>query len=240
VCSQPLLGAPRSNEASIGEVSDARYDGFADWFDREFATSELGLFGRRAVLELLGPGAGTLLDVGCGSAAHAAAFAELGWTVTGIDVSEDQLRLARGRGIDVRRARAEEMPFADASFDAAVSMWTHTDVDDFGAATREVARVLRPGSPLIYFGAHPCFVGPHSRFVAGPGLPELHPGYRETARYHEAPGITPDGLRAKVGASHLPLGLLVQMFLDAGFRLEHLEEPGDREYPYALAMRWRR
>jgi hypothetical protein len=100
--------------------------------------------------------------------------------------------------------------------------------------------VLRPGAPLVYFGAHPCFVGPHSRFLAGEGVPILHPGYRETARYNDAPGISPEGVRARVGASHLPLGLFLQMFLDAGFRLEHLDEPGDREYPYALAMRWRR
>jgi SAM-dependent methyltransferase len=221
-------------------VTEARYDGLADWFDREYATSELGLFGRRTVIRLLGAGDGRLLDIGCGGGSHAAALAELGWTVTGVDVSEDQLRLARARGVDVHSGRAEVLPFPDASFDAAVSMWTHTDVDDFAQATREVARVLRPGSPFVYFGAHPCFVGPHSRFVAGAGVPELHAGYRETQRYSEGAGITADGVRAKVGASHLPLGLFVHAFLDAGFRLEHLEEPGDRECPYVLALQWRR
>jgi SAM-dependent methyltransferase len=128
----------------------------------------------------------------------------------------------------------------DASFDAAVSMWTHTDVTDFAAEAREIARVLRPGSPFVYFGAHPCFVGPHSRFLAGEGLPELHPRYRETAYYRNGPGIRPDGIRARVGATHLPLALFLQTFVDANFRLERIEEPGDREYPYALALRWRR
>jgi len=218
-------------------MSKARYDGHADWFDA-IATSELGLFGRGTVIQLLGSGPGALVDVGCGGGSHAAAFAELGWSVTGVDVSEDQLRLARARGIDARLGRAEELPFAKASFDAAVSMWTHTDVDDFGAQAREIVRVLRPGAPFVYFGAHPCFVGPHTRFVVDEGLPELHPGYRTTGRYDNA--HRPDGIRARVGAAHLPLALLLQAFVDAGLRLERIEEPCDREYPYTLALRWRR
>ncbi len=139
------------------------------------------------------------------------------------------------------QARAEKLPFADSTFDAGVSMWTHTDVDDFPAVLREIARVLRPGSPFVYIGAHPCFVGPHSRFVAAQGIPELHRGYRETARYTDAPGISPHGLRAKVGAKHLPLGSFVQSFLDAGLAIERfLEEPDDREFPYIVLIRCQR
>ena len=95
-------------------------------------------------------------------------------------------------------------------------------------------------APFVYLGVHPCFVGPHSRFVAGKGVPTLHPGYREAGRYTEAPGITPDGIRARVGAVHLPLGYFVQAFLDAGFTIERLEEPGSRPYPWILALRCRR
>lgn len=225
---------------SIERVGLARYDGVADWYERDFAESELGVATRQIVVELLGTANGRLLDVGCGGGSHAAAFAELGWEVTGVDVSEDQLRLARARGVDALLGRAEELPFGEASFDAAVSMWTHTDIDDFPAAAHEVARVLRSGAPFVYLGVHPCFVGPHSRNVGALGIPELHAGYRETARCTEAPGITPEGLRARVGVSHLPLATLVQAFLQAGFVVERFEEPGEREYPYRLAMRWRK
>jgi hypothetical protein len=44
----------------------------------------------------------------------------------------------------------------------------------------------------------------------------------------------------QVGASHLPLGLFLQAFLDAGLRLERVEEPSEREYSFGLAFRWRR
>jgi SAM-dependent methyltransferase len=215
----------------------ARYDGLADWYDAQFADTHGGREARALVLELLGDADGSLIDVGCGTGAHTAAFAERGWLVTGVDVSEDQLRLARSRGLEVVRADAATLPFDDEAFDAAVSMHTHTDVDDFPAVAREVARVLRLGAPFAYLGVHPCFVGPHSRFVEAKGLPQLHPGYWETGRYTEGPGISPTGLRAKVGASHLPLGLFLRSFLDAGFVIERFEELERREYPYQVALR---
>jgi SAM-dependent methyltransferase len=220
----------------------ARYDGVADWYDRELATAELGLSSQRVVLRILGKGSGRLIDVGCGGGAFAATLAEHGWQVTGVDISQDQLRLARERGVDVVRADARELPFGDADFDAAVSVFTHTDMDDFAGVLRELARVLRSGGVFVYLGVHPCFIGPHSRFMRGEGVPTLFSGYRDTARYTEGPGISPAGLRAKVGAVHLPLAPFVQGFLDAGFTIERFEEPtgSEREYPHLVAVRCRR
>lgn len=191
------------------------------------------------MLRLLGDGPGRLLDVGCGGGAHAAAFAEHGWDVSGIDVSAAQVELARVRGVDVVEADAARLPFGDASFDAAVSIFTHTDVDDFAAVLREVARVVRPGGRFVYLGVHPCFVGPHA-FVHDRDVPELHPGYRDTSYRTEAAGIWSDGLRAKVGASHLPLGLFLQAVVDAPLTLERFEEPKGRDYPHVVALRARR
>jgi SAM-dependent methyltransferase len=220
-------------------MAEARYDAVAGWYDAEFATTELGLSARRIVLRLLGDGPGRLLDAGCGGGAHARAFAERGWEVTGVDVSPAQLELARERGIVAVEADAAALPFEDASFDGAVSMFTHTDVEDFAAVVSELGRVLRPGAPLVYLGIHPCFVGPHA-FVHDRDVPELHPGYRDTSYRREAPGIWGEGLRAKVGAAHLPLGRFLQAFLDAGLRLERFEEPEGRDYPHVVALRARR
>jgi SAM-dependent methyltransferase len=217
----------------------ARYDDVAEWYDAEFATNELGLSARRVVLQLLGDGPGRLLDVGCGGGAHAAAFVERDWTVTGVDLSPAQLELARRRGVEIVQADAAALPFEDESFDAIVSMFTHTDVGDFPAVMRETARVLRPDSPLVYLGVHPCFVGPHA-FVHDRDVPELYPGYRDTSYRREAPGIWGEGIRSKVGATHLPLGLFVQAFLDAGFTIERFEEPEGRDYPHIVALRARK
>ena len=219
-----------------------RYDGIADWYDTEFQPAPLESETWKTLVDLLGEGTGALLDVGCGTGSFAAALAARGWEVTGVDVSEDMLRRARAKRIHALRADAGSMPFQEAAFDAAVSVFTHTDVDDFPAAVREVARVLRPGAPFVYLGAHPCFVGPHSTYEVGRGLPRLHPGwYRRVGRYSDAPGISmSSGLRLRVGAAHLPLARFLQTFLESGLRLERIEEPEEREYPYALALRWRR
>jgi SAM-dependent methyltransferase len=216
----------------------ARYDGFVDWYE-EFRPA-LNEEEARVLERFLGPGDGRCLDVGCGTGVAAETLRRLGWTVVGVDVSEAMLERARARGIDVVQTSGDTLPFEDASFDAAVSIWTHTDVDDFPAMLRETARVLRAGAPFAYIGAHPCFVGPHSRFIGAEGVPELHPGYRRTDRYDGGPAIGPEGLRARVGAVHLPLGLFLQAFLQAGFSIEHFEELSNREYPYVVALGCRR
>jgi SAM-dependent methyltransferase len=220
-------------------MGEARYDDVAEWYDAEFATTHLGLSAREVVLRLLGEGPGRLLDLGCGGGAHAVVFAERGWTVTGVDISSAQLELARARGIEVLEVDAAALPFEDESFDAVVSMFTHTDVHDFAPVMRETTRVLRPGGSLVYLGVHPCFVGPHA-FVHDREVPDLHPGYRDTSYRTEAPGIWSEGIRSKVGATHLPLGLFLQTFLNAGLVLEHVEEPEGRDYPHVIALRARR
>jgi SAM-dependent methyltransferase len=219
---------------------DARYDGIAEWYEREFALSPIAGEAQEPALRLLGRPAGSLLDVACGGGAHTAAFAKAGWRVIGVDESAEQLRFAERRGIETVQADAAAMPFEGGSFDAAVCVWLHTDADDLAAVVQELARVVRLGGWFVYVGAHPCFVGPHSRFAIDHPAPVLHPGYRATHRYYEGPAMSPHGLRAKIGAVHLPLGAFMKTFIDAGFLLEHFEEPGPREYPYMVALRWRR
>ena len=217
------------------------YDRIAEWYDETFRPS-LHAAEADALERFLGRGAGRCLDLGCGTGAAAPVLEALGWSVVGVDRSERLLDIARAKGYDVVAASADALPFGDASFDAAVSVWTHTDIDEFGAALSETARVLWPAAPFVYVGGHPCFVGPHSRFVGAEGVPVLLPGYRRCERYQDGPAISPDGLRAKVGAVHLPLGPFLQAFPDAGFRIERFEElEGDqREYPYIVALLCRR
>jgi SAM-dependent methyltransferase len=224
-------------EVTIGSMG--RYDEIAEWYDSTFRPS-LPPPEADVVARFLGPGDGRCLDLGCGTGVAVPVLTALGWSVVGVDASERLLDIARARGVEAVAASADSLPFDDASFDAALSIWIHTDVDDFAAALREAARVLRPGAPLVYLGGHPCFVGPHSRFVGAEGVPSLLPGYRREERYDGGPAISPEGLRAKVGAKHLPLDRFVQAFLDAGLRLERFEELEHGEYPYMVALRWRR
>jgi len=219
----------------------AHYDGVAAWYEAEFGPDPAPEV-VDVVRRLVGLGDGTCLDVGCGTGFHLPLLHELGWTLTGVDLSEDQLRFAHERAgefAELLRLDAAHLPFEDGTFDLVFSAFTHTDFEDFAGVVAEATRVLRSDGRFVYLGLHPCFVGPHSRFVRAQGVPGLQPGYDDRGRYTEAPGLSPVGLRAKVGAMHLPLGDLLQTFLDAGLRIEAFEEPicAGRIYPHWLALR---
>ena len=103
------------------------------------------------------PDGGDLLDVACGFGRHALALAQAGYHVVGVDRSKTLLAEARrrageGRWPELVQADYRELPFADASFDAAINLFTSLgyfgDEEDTGALA-EIARVLRPDGRLV-------------------------------------------------------------------------------------------
>jgi 2-polyprenyl-3-methyl-5-hydroxy-6-metoxy-1,4-benzoquinol methylase len=93
-----------------------------------------------------------VLDVGCGEGRFAAALADAGAEVVGIDVAEEPLRRARALRPDLDlRAIAPQAPWPlqDASFDAVWAGETIEHVADTAAWLSEVRRVLRPGGGLL-------------------------------------------------------------------------------------------
>ena len=222
-------------------MGEAPYDAIADWYHREFRP-RVTADEQRALDRLLGPGSGPCLDLGCGTGVASELARALGWSVVGVDVSDQLAAVALEKGFEVVSAPAESLPFDDESFDAVISVWTHTDIADFSAAAREVARVLRPEAPFVYIGGHPCFVGPHSLFLGAEGVPQFHAGYRPSRAYDaSAPGVgDPQGLRARVGSLHLTLEDFLGGFVAADLRIDAFEELTDRDYPYLVALRARR
>jgi SAM-dependent methyltransferase len=210
-----------------------RYDGFADWYDANIGPVAEAAGGE--LLALLGPGSGRCLDLACGTGINLRRLTDAGWSVTGVDLSADQLRLARQRaptGVELVKADATELPFEDAAFDAVACSLMHTDVSDFAAVCREAARVLKPGGRLAYVGIHPCFVGPFARNPPGEP-PELHPGYRDTA--WTTAGFS-DGIRRRAGARHVPLAELLNAFLVAELQLVRVVETEDDDFPTRIAV----
>jgi SAM-dependent methyltransferase len=100
---------------------------------------------RPLIAALAGASGSELLDVGGGTGNYAAALRERGWAPTVLDPNPGMLARAAAKGLPVARGVATDLPFADASFDAAmlVSMLHH--VDDWRAALAETGRVVRPG-----------------------------------------------------------------------------------------------
>jgi arsenite methyltransferase len=96
-----------------------------------------------------------VLDLGSGSGMDVfAAAAQVGpdGSVTGVDITPEQLakadRLRHDEHVSFRRARIEELPFEDESFDAVISNGVVNLSADKRRVFAEAARVLRPGGRL--------------------------------------------------------------------------------------------
>jgi ubiquinone/menaquinone biosynthesis C-methylase UbiE len=118
--------------------------------DRISATGELVV--ERAGVE---PGM-DVLDVACGTGNATIPAAKAGARVTGLDFAPALLEIARERcadamvEIDFVEGDAQEMPFADASFDRVVSTFGHMFAPDHERTAAEMKRVLRPGGAIAF------------------------------------------------------------------------------------------
>lgn len=212
----------------------AAYDAIADWYEDEFLPAEPQdrLEHSRLVPELLGPGTGTCLEIGCGTGARSALIRALGRTPVGVDLSAGMLARSAGR-LPVARADAARLPVADASVPAVAAIMVHTDMPDYAAVLREAARVLRPGGVFVHVGVHPCFCGGFADWT-DPDAVVVRPGYRD-GHWTKA-SYTDRGVRDKVGAAHWPLPELLHMTLAAGLVPERFAE-GGRPTPIVLGFR---
>jgi len=110
--------------------------------------------------ELLAPAHGRVLEIGVGSGLNLPHYGAQVTRVDGVDPNPGMQVLAErllatgevrpGLAVELHETGAEELPFADASFDFAVSTWTLCSVGDVGRVLAEVARVLVPGGRLLY------------------------------------------------------------------------------------------
>ena len=217
-------------------LTGSRYDGHAQWYEEwNKPNAERNA---AEIRELLGPGGGLCLDLGCGGGLYFAVLASTGRTVVGIDRSADQLRIARGRSRQVVQGDAAALPFADCTFLAVAALWVSTDVDDFTAVLAEATRVLEPAGLIVFYGAHPCFNGPHAQWLDDGGV-LAHPTYRQ-AGWHQEARWWGTYIRRRVGMRQHPLAELLNAFPTAGLVIEHVAEPGDRPVPVVLAIRARK
>jgi SAM-dependent methyltransferase len=141
------------------ERYDRLAEGYAEWWAPVLAP---------AVSRLLDRAEGWLVDgarvldigTGTGQLAIGALRRSTGISVVGVDASAEMRAVADARargelGHDVDRLRtevafADELPFADASFDVALSSFVFQLVPNRARALREAHRVVRPGGVLAY------------------------------------------------------------------------------------------
>jgi ubiquinone/menaquinone biosynthesis C-methylase UbiE len=121
---------------------------------------------RSGLREILAPEAGErVLEVGPGTGYYSldvARWIEPGGTLDVLDIQQEMLdhtvRRARERGISnvvPRRGDARELPYPEATFDAAYLNFVLGEVPDQDAALHELRRVLKPGGRLVVGEALP-------------------------------------------------------------------------------------
>lgn len=100
--------------------------------------------------------AGDVVEIGFGSGLNVPFYPTAVDRVAAVEPADLGWKLAQSRlkrsGVPVHRSGmdGESLPFADDSFDAALSTWTLCTIPDPGAALRELRRVLKPGASLHF------------------------------------------------------------------------------------------
>ncbi|WP_241386304.1 class I SAM-dependent methyltransferase [Rhodococcus sp. CH91] len=201
----------------------------------EFVWCPEGL--HEADVQLLGPVAGRdVLELGCGSAPCTRWLAGQGARAVGLDISAGMLQrglaamAASGRTVPLVQAGAENLPFADASFDIVCSAFGAVPfVADSGRVMREVARVLRPGGRWVFSVNHPMrWIFPDD--PGEHGLIAMFP-YFDRTPYVE---VDPAG-RPTYAEHHRTVGDRVRELVAAGLEVYDIVEP---EWPDHLDREW--
>jgi demethylmenaquinone methyltransferase/2-methoxy-6-polyprenyl-1,4-benzoquinol methylase len=142
------------------------FSGLPDRYDRLAEILSLGQNRRwrRAMIDpVVATNPASVLDVATGPAGVALQLADrTAAHVTGIDLSQQMLRagvINVGRHDQAGRialliGRGEDLPFADATFDALTFTYLLRYVSDPAATVRELARVVRPGGVIANLEFH--------------------------------------------------------------------------------------
>jgi ubiquinone/menaquinone biosynthesis C-methylase UbiE len=115
------------------------------------------------------PGAKRILDAACGTGLSAVGMLQRGFAVTGIDVAQRMLEVARsslppGGDAAFYVGRAEALPFADNAFAGIICAQAFHWFDE-AAALAEFSRVLVSGGALAIFWKHARPDDPYARAV---------------------------------------------------------------------------
>lgn len=126
------------------------FDKIARDYDRMNRLMTLGLdcrWRKRAVRGLKGE----VLDVACGTGDMVLELLKQGADVTGVDLSEEMLAIAKRKvkSGKWKVADAEQLPFGDASFDAVTCAFGVRNFVHLEQGLNEMLRVLKPGGQLV-------------------------------------------------------------------------------------------
>ena len=177
-----------------------------------------------------------VVDLGCGFGWFCRWARDAGAaSVLGLDVSENMLMRARettpDKAITYERADLERLALPAGSFDLVYSSLTLHYLENLGALFAEAHRALVPGSHLVFSAEHPIYTAPSK------------PGWSTDKtwpldRYLEEGPRSTDWLAKGVIKQHRTIGTYLNLLLEAGFTLTHIEEWGPTDQQIADHPEW--
>jgi SAM-dependent methyltransferase len=178
----------------------------------------------------------SVVDLGCGYGWFCRWAREQGAArVLGLDVSERMLAVARSAGADpaitYERSDLEALSLPEGGFDLAYSSLAFHYVEDAARLYAQIWRGLVRGGCLVFSTEHPIYMAPiHPAWLTRDGV-KTWPvdGY-----LLEGPRST-DWLGARVVKHHRTIGTTLNLLIQAGFTIEHVEE--FRPTPEQIAAR---
>lgn len=171
-----------------------------------------------------------ILDLGCGTGERCIDYLKRGaLKVTGIDISENMLSVAKSKNCDPRitylKMPMEDIGGIDETFDVVISSLAIHYVEDFRGVVSNVSRLLSDGGYFVFSQEHPmatCYSGKGDRWTRDENGVKLHvnianycvEGKRESTWFVEG-----------VERYHRMFSTIVNDLADNGLSIVRMEEP---------------
>lgn len=224
---------PKSAKPKKPRTASASWGSVADWYDKHLSGTDT--YHEKVILpnllRLVGPKKGeTILDVACGEGYFTRAMSERGATLTGVDVSEELIGVAKKKSPDISYhvGSAEKLSMiANNSLDKTLCVLAIQNIGDAARVFVEVARTLKPAGSLHLVMNHPAFRIPKQSswdYDAKRGVQcrrveqylsesraeiDMHPGMKDSPQ---------------TISYHRPLQFYFKALAKSGFAIDRLEE----------------
>lgn len=213
-------------------MSNTSYNVIVQWYDQYLQDNPLY---REIVLphllEMLGDVSQQhICDLACGQGWLAREVARRGAHVTGVDLADSMLELARQYeaqeplGITYIHDDLQSLQsLPDYSFDGVMCILALMVPPDLRAILQSCRRLLKPGGWFIFAITHPCFETPFSHWIT----------LEDGSRYRAVNGYADErlwssrgsGVRSLVGEYHRMLSTYLNTLVECGFAFERIAEP---------------
>ncbi|WP_022762519.1 class I SAM-dependent methyltransferase [Butyrivibrio sp. AD3002] len=171
-----------------------------------------------------------VLDLGCGTGERCIDYLNRGAVkVTGIDISEKMLAVAKSQNSDPRityiKMPMEDIGTIDGEFDVVISSLALHYVEDFQGVVANVYRLLSDGGIFLFSQEHPintCFSGEFDRWTCDENGTKI---YANIANYCVEKRYESTWFVEGIQRYHRMFSTTINTLADAGFKILRIEEP---------------